>query len=292
MVSPSFVTSWKCFCATSVSLYDFFSASNENLILNKSAENTKGTRGCKGEQDSVHIPVWLQRGCGGGPLFFPVISGLPRHYSFIPLLDGNGSGSGIVGNDRCGSGEPLKGSYVITGSHTAFDGGAEGSGGAVGSGGRCAEGGSPSHTTWRDGGLGMRHAATWLTPLTCQCGHKCGPGFMLTSLTGSVLPHGNASVSPNCSGQRDLFHRLKSVTLYPPFLPHGSWARPVVRLQKKNDLKYHLHLLPFWFSLLRSGANEGEKGQYLTTVAHLSTCDSPPTCPGRWLLLYSCENPA
>lgn len=34
-----------------------------------------------------------------------------------------------MGNDRCGSGEPLKGSYVITGSHTAFDGGAEGPGG-------------------------------------------------------------------------------------------------------------------------------------------------------------------
>lgn len=111
--------------------------------------------------------------------------------------------------------------------------------GSRGSGGQGA-GGSPSHTTWRDGGLGMRLAATWLTPLTCQCGHKCGPGFMLTSLTGSVLPHGNVSVSPNCSGQRDLFHRLKSVTLYPPFLPLGSWAWPIVRLQKKNHLKYHL----------------------------------------------------
>lgn len=62
------------------------------------------------------------------PLFFPVISGLP--------WDENGSG--IVGNDRCGSGEPLKRSYVITGSHAAFEQGPK-----VGV-------GSPSHTTWRD----------------------------------------------------------------------------------------------------------------------------------------------
>lgn len=38
-------------------------------------------------------------------------------------------GAGIVGNDRCGSGGPLKRSYVITGSHTPFEQRAEGGGG-------------------------------------------------------------------------------------------------------------------------------------------------------------------
>lgn len=64
-----------------------------------------------------------------------------------------------MGNDRCGSGEPLKGSYVITGSHTAFDGGAEGPGAGSGD----VDGGSPSHTTWRDGGLGMLTDSTHLS---------------------------------------------------------------------------------------------------------------------------------
>lgn len=80
-------------------------------------------------QDSAHILFWLQEGAS------TVLScnfGLTPPQPFRPLLDRNGNGSGIVGNDRCGSGEPLKGSYVITGSHTAFDGGAEGPGGGEG----------------------------------------------------------------------------------------------------------------------------------------------------------------
>lgn len=155
------------------------------------------------------------------------------------------------------------------------------------SGGGSAGGLPPSHTTWRDGGLGMRITATWLTPLTCQCGHKCGPGFMLTSLTGSVLPHGNVSASPNCSGRRDLFH------CRPRFLPLGSWTWPIVISALSPRLPLSFSLVALWHNVcVYVCVSEVESADILTTVAYLCTYDTPPACLGRWLLLCSCENQA
>lgn len=75
-----------------------------------------------------------------------------------------------MGNDRCGSGGPLKRSYVITGSHTPFEQG--------------PREGLSSHTTWR---ITPGNAANLdLTDSTHLSVWSSSLGFMLASLVGSV----------------------------------------------------------------------------------------------------------